>query len=159
MKTFREALEVGEIGERIADKFLIEKGIKLFSPRIPDQSNVVDRIGITPQGKTFFIETKCYPRRFVKPEQGFDLADLEAYTRLIEQNPDNCFVILFADPFEGKLLALNLSAHHKDGTIERNKVYYPLKLMKPLCDLSKEDLQAIGWSFDERYKGVKRYFQ
>lgn len=158
MNTFEQSLHIGAIGEKITDRILKDRGVSIFKPAFPHESNVIDRVGITSKGRFIFSETKCYPRRFVRPEQGIDKADLIKYVRIITKNPSIYFMVFFVDAFERKVLAFNLSAHFKAGRIEGNKVYFPLDLMSPIYDLGQEDLAAINWRFDERYRKVERFF-
>lgn len=148
----------GKVGERIVREHLKEKGWCVYAPSF-DGSFPVDGFALRSKEGGFDVvvfEAKTYPRRFAHSQTGIDLADFYTYKEIAQTLP---LTIMFVDAFERCIYALNFREHSEKGVHEGGKVYFELEGMKKMRDLTRAELNSIGWIESASYRNVKRFFQ
>lgn len=144
----------GDVGEKIIDNFLKDKGIIPYRP-IPECVHPFDRLCSNKDGSIVFIaDIKTKARRKYYPDTGIDLCHFNKYQAISEKYGVKVF-IFFVDEGEQRIYGNYLHVLNSkriivwdDKTLEypiksNNIIYFPIQLMRDICSLSKEKTEEL----------------
>ncbi|WP_421799468.1 hypothetical protein [Haliscomenobacter sp.] len=148
----------GDAGELIIEAHLHAQGWHVF-PHMAGIAAAVDIVAMRPKEDGFdviSVEVKTYPRCHSYERTGIDAADYWTYREVIKVLK---LTIVFVDPFEQCIYALQFHKAHDRVTFDRNKCYFDLSDCQKMRNLTKAELSRINWRSTTYYTNVQKYFQ
>ena len=162
----------GQVGEKIVDRFIIEKGKFIpYAPMVDDKPHTFDRLLATKDKKRLMIvEVKTLDSRDYYPDTGISIAHYYEYLDI--QNEYGIDVwIFFVDSkkeeiygntlnnlkeqtevmYNGRLLIYPLKAPNFTA-IGGEIIYFPLVNTLPICKLTQEQIEEIRMYSNKGYK-------
>jgi len=150
----RIEVQKGDLGELLVDEYIKSKGVVPYKPDA-DQAHPFDRLCASRDKKTLYIaEVKSKAKRKYYPDTGIDIRSYNGYKEIQEKYKINVFMY-FVDDEMGLIYGGPLNRISKKHTILHNNkhleypitmkdiIYFPLKLMKQVAQINKENISKL----------------
>lgn len=151
----------GNIGEEIILEYLESKDFIVYKS-ITDGAHLIDYFGLYGNKDVYSFEVKTKRRRAFFPDTGFEYRHWQEYLKLNDKYNINIF-FFFVDDFEKCIYGNWLSELKNEVKIIANgeQVVFPLKNMKKIANLSKEDIIKLRSYTTENYsyENIEKYFK
>ena len=143
---FEQSLRKGQIGERIVDRWLIDRGFVPYHP-IDGVAHPFDRlVASKDKSRLVVVEVKTKPRRYAYPDTGIDERHYQDYMNIWTRYRIPVF-LAFVDEDMRKVYGATLkelvSPRGEYPWHYRNIVYFPLSSMRDIAPLSDDDCTKL----------------
>lgn len=156
----KKEVKKGNIGERIIQEFLTEKGFMVYKPATEGAHKIdffAHKSGVGK--KVIAVEVKSKKRMAFRLETGFNYSNYLHYKEILEDHNIDTF-FFFVDDFEECIYGAWLS-DLGEGSRVGAVIVWGLGLMKVIRRLTKEEVLSLKNKTNERidYTNVVKFFK
>jgi len=167
-KSFKKALQKGEIGEDIVRQCLEKKGWIVYQPKT-DGAHCFDMLSIKDKKTAIALDIKAKARMNKYPATGIDQKQYEEYA-FFSKKHNMPFWVIFVDEMLGKIYG-NTIEELESPRIAENKAYpfvftngygqkirlWPLSAMIPIASIVAEDIHRLKSLNQRNYSFQKKH--